>query len=121
MVEQNYFEHTKTITNGATAEYLVDAAQLMSAGNRRQYVQVDAKGNPQTYLIRLTQRSYDGSTNAELRTTVKTAPNNYVTKAAVKAWHRARVKMLERQGFSCLLYTSPSPRDKRQSRMPSSA
>ena len=24
-------------------------------------------------------------------------------------------------GFSCLLYTSPSPRDKRQSRMPSSA
>ena len=23
--------------------------------------------------------------------------------------------------FSCLLYTSPSPRDKRQSRMPSSA
>ena len=27
----------------------------------------------------------------------------------------------ERQGFSCLLYTSPSPRDSRKSRMPSSA
>ena len=26
-----------------------------------------------------------------------------------------------RHGFLCLLYTSPSPRDKRQSRMPSSA
>ena len=25
------------------------------------------------------------------------------------------------QGINCLLYTSPSPRDKRQSRMPSSA
>ena len=25
------------------------------------------------------------------------------------------------RGFTCLLYTSPSPRDKRQSRMPSSA
>ena len=25
------------------------------------------------------------------------------------------------QGYSCLLYTSPSPRDKRQSHMPSSA
>ena len=25
------------------------------------------------------------------------------------------------KGYSCLLYTSPSPRDKRQSRMPSSA
>ena len=27
----------------------------------------------------------------------------------------------EQMGMSCLLYTSPSPRDKRQSRMPSSA
>ena len=27
----------------------------------------------------------------------------------------------ERKGITCLLYTSPSPRDKRQSRMPSSA
>ena len=30
-------------------------------------------------------------------------------------------KHSERLHFSCLLYTSPSPRDKRQSRMPSSA
>ena len=29
--------------------------------------------------------------------------------------------ILEKQGYTCLLYTSPSPRDKRQSRMPSSA
>ena len=28
---------------------------------------------------------------------------------------------LSQQGYTCLLYTSPSPRDKRQSRMPSSA
>ena len=28
---------------------------------------------------------------------------------------------IEAQNVSCLLYTSPSPRDKRQSRMPSSA
>ena len=27
----------------------------------------------------------------------------------------------ERKGFSCLLYTSPSPRDRQKSRMPSSA
>ena len=31
------------------------------------------------------------------------------------------VQFLIKQGVSCLLYTSPSPRDKRQSRMPSSA
>ena len=30
-------------------------------------------------------------------------------------------KIAEAVGTSCLLYTSPSPRDKRQSRMPSSA
>ena len=29
--------------------------------------------------------------------------------------------ILEQRGGICLLYTSPSPRDKRQSRMPSSA
>ena len=32
-----------------------------------------------------------------------------------------RIDQIRRQGNSCLLYTSPSPRDKRQSRMPSSA
>ena len=31
-------------------------------------------------------------------------------------WHSG-----ERRGYSCLLYTSPSPRDMRRSRMPSSA
>ena len=32
-----------------------------------------------------------------------------------------RLLVLPYQGRACLLYTSPSPRDKRQSRMPSSA
>ena len=41
-------------------------------------------------------------------------------------WHhtvRAATAMLQRAFYmlACLLYTSPSPRDKRQSRMPSSA
>ena len=34
---------------------------------------------------------------------------------------RMIVLKARRFGISCLLYTSPSPRDKRQSRMPSSA
>ena len=34
---------------------------------------------------------------------------------------RVLAGMLAGQGMGCLLYTSPSPRDKRQSRMPSSA
>ena len=28
---------------------------------------------------------------------------------------------LQREGYACLLYTSPSPRDRQKSRMPSSA
>ena len=35
--------------------------------------------------------------------------------------HAIIMRTLEAHGYTCLLYTSPSPRDKRQSRMPSSA
>ena len=35
--------------------------------------------------------------------------------------HPAGWNVFGEVSFSCLLYTSPSPRDKRQSRMPSSA
>ena len=38
-----------------------------------------------------------------------------------RAHPEARGNPLAEQIFACLLYTSPSPRDKRQSRMPSSA
>ena len=34
---------------------------------------------------------------------------------------RKKNLFLDKEGKTCLLYTSPSPRDKRQSRMPSSA
>ena len=36
-------------------------------------------------------------------------------------WHQMRKPLATDQPYCCLLYTSPSPRDKRQSRMPSSA
>ena len=34
---------------------------------------------------------------------------------------KSKLKIYEHEGGSCLLYTSPSPRDNRVSRMPSSA
>ena len=43
-----------------------------------------------------------------------------VTKAAVEGVTNALPGLLD-NAVPCLLYTSPSPRDKRQSRMPSSA
>ena len=36
-------------------------------------------------------------------------------------WYALNGKRVSEGSYSCLLYTSPSPRDKRQSRMPSSA
>ena len=42
------------------------------------------------------------------------------TKSSLRIYRRYKTKMRE-EDYGCLLYTSPSPRDKRQSRMPSSA
>ena len=39
----------------------------------------------------------------------------------VNLMHIAICRLLEPYGYYCLLYTSPSPRDQRGSRMPSSA
>ena len=39
----------------------------------------------------------------------------------LKIWHNSSKDILGKTFYTCLLYTSPSPRDKRQSRMPSSA
>ena len=43
------------------------------------------------------------------------------TKTNVRTTQAARTSLPNALKISCLLYTSPSPRDKRQSRMPSSA
>ena len=46
--------------------------------------------------------------------------NNYQAKW-IKSESKKEIRMTLCHSFGCLLYTSPSPRDKRQSRMPSSA
>ena len=43
------------------------------------------------------------------------------TDDASGVWHLAGTEALSRYSYGCLLYTSPSPRDQRGSRMPSSA
>ena len=42
-----------------------------------------------------------------------------IREQVLRLWPQARHEAV--LGYGCLLYTSPSPRDKRQSRMPSSA
>lgn len=100
MAEQNFFQFSEVIADGSTEKHMIECDRAMSKLNRKQYHQVDSKGNAQVYLIRIRQYGYTAADNAELSTTVLTAPNNYVTKSAVKAFHRARIKMLERQGIS---------------------
>lgn len=102
MAEQNKIIWTEAVGSQATEQVYIDLPRAMSKLNRKQYVQVDAKGNPQVYLCRIRQNCFKDSTtgSSETITNITTAPNNYVTKSAVKAWHRARVRMLERQGIS---------------------
>ena len=53
-------------------------------------------------------------------TSAKDELGNPITKTGWLATHQAGDRSLV-QGLNCLLYTSPSPRDMRRSRMPSSA
>ena len=48
-------------------------------------------------------------------------PKDYAPKKVIELLNGIKNEILCVRGNCCLLYTSPSPRDKRQSRMPSSA
>ena len=50
-----------------------------------------------------------------------TIANKDIQNDAKRYWFMAAIREIELHVTTCLLYTSPSPRDKRQSRMPSSA
>ena len=56
---------------------------------------------------------------------ISAAPRNFVHVAFIETEEGKEIKNSHGSGSmkydTCLLYTSPSPRDKRQSRMPSSA
>ena len=45
---------------------------------------------------------------------------DYLSEVTMSILSRAKLKSSE-HGYACLLYTSPSPRDRQKSRMPSSA
>ena len=64
----------------------------------------------------------DGSTWDEVVTLAKAieAAGATIINTGI-GWHEARIPTIATSVPRCLLYTSPSPRDKRQSRMPSSA
>ena len=99
MVMQTKIVWNESIADGATESHWFDFAQIFSKFNRRQYHQVDGKGNAQVYLVKITQATYTGADQGDVRSSLFTAPNTYVTKQAVKAWHKARVAMFDKAGI----------------------
>ena len=89
----------ETISDNTEETHYFDLANVFSKFNRKQYHQVDSKGNAQIYLIKITQASFTGADQGDLETNLFTAPNTYVTKQAVRAWHKARVAMFAKAGI----------------------
>ena len=71
---------------------MIDLAKMASSLNRKHVPSVDRNGNAQIFVVKVS------SNGSDTLTAIQTAPNLYTTKAAVKAWHDARVKMITRGG-----------------------
>ena len=121
---------------GRIADILADEGDLVKAGQVVAHMDVDVLN---------AQRAEAQAQLAQARTAVETAQSQVVQRQSERAAALATVRQrqaelnaarkrlarsetLAREGATavqerddCLLYTSPSPRDKRQSRMPSSA
>lgn len=103
MQTRSFWSETIDESSNTTETKYLNFALHFSRLNRRYLPQVDEKGNALNYIVAIKQRSRPAaaSSNAhQVISTMNTANNGYVTKAAIKAWHRARVKMLRREGFS---------------------
>ena len=99
------------LTNNTTEIHDFNWARHFSKVNRKALDQVDKDGNPLIYKVGIKQ-SNDNVSQSAIDTLIYTATNGYVTARAVKAWHRARLKMLKREGVS-LKQLSPYSRQLR--------
>jgi hypothetical protein len=102
----------ENISIGATETYEFNWASHFSALNRKALDQVDSKGNALIYRVGIKQSNGDSTSQSAIDTDINTASNGYVTARAVKAWHRARLKMLSREGIG-LKQLSPYSRQLR--------
>ena len=97
ILEQNKIFFSDTLAaadaSGDTQSTIFDLAKLASSLNRKHVPSVDRNGNAQMFVVAI--RGVMGTNTLNV---VRTAPNLYTTKAAVKAWHDARVKMITRTG-----------------------
>ncbi len=76
-----------------TENHVFNMPKLMSSANRKEMRNVDNQGNAQLYTIGM-------KVFGDAKVSIRTAPNTYVTRRAVKAWHDARALMYRRAGVS---------------------
>lgn len=88
------FRMLDSLASGANSTHVLNMPKLMSGINRRTFHNVDEQGNAQLYTLAISAQGIDAEG------VVWSAPNTYYTRKAVKAWHRARVKMFKRAGIS---------------------
>ena len=96
---QNRILWQEQIADGGSATVHFNWAHAFSMVNRKMLNQVDSKGNTLVYRVAIKQSASAG-TQSDITTNISTASNSYVTARAVKAWHRARMKMLQREGIT---------------------
>ncbi len=93
ILDQNRLFFADSLASGASATHVIDLAKMLSSLNRKHIPNVDRNGNAQMFVVKVSSNGSDSLT------AIQTAPNLYTTKAAVKAWHDARVKMVTRGGM----------------------
>ncbi len=93
ILDQNRLFFADSLASGASATHVIDLAKMLSSLNRKHIPNVDRNGNAQMFVVKVSSNGSDSLT------AIQTAPNLYTTKAAVKAWHDARVKMITRGGM----------------------
>ena len=98
MLDQNKLFFTDTLpaadaNNNTTQSHIIDLARMASSLNRKHIPNVDRNGNAQVFVV-----AVKGVTGTDVINAIRTAPNLYTTKAAVKAWHDAREEMITRTG-----------------------
>ena len=88
ILEQNKIFFNDTLAAAASQATVIDLAKLASSMNRKHIPNVDRNGNAQIFMCAVSVKN-----GTDTLTSIKTAPNLYSTKDAVKAWHDARVEM----------------------------
>ena len=79
----------------------------------RERRKVDLRGH---WLVEKTSQN-----NCEVAISVDSLSKSFVVKKSIFKRNRRYIRAVDNVSFACLLYTSPSPRDAHESRMPSSA